>query len=173
MKFSFSGGGIMFLDGMVSIKTWLEFISGDLINLFLCSRPLILSFQVREKSSLSMDHLGPRFYSLSKRRRMKSAHSGLYNQSVCYAHLFRFGFIYLLGFESPVSRDASANEVGASVLLSVRPLINDFHMRLKFSTLRQFSSAWFLRRSISLLVWRWAGLWSVPIPTNVYLCEYS
>ena len=163
----------MFLVEMVSMMTWVEFISGDLVNLFLCSRPLILSFQVREKSSLSVDHLVPRFYSLTKRKRMKFTNSGLHGQSVCYAHLIRFGFISLLGFESPVSMDASANEVSASVLLSVRPLKHDFHMRLKFSTLSQFFSVWFLRRGIYLLVWRRAVLWSWPFPIKVNLCGYS
>ena len=74
--FFFCWGGIMFLAGMVSIKTWVKFISGD-FNLFLRSWPLILSFQVREKSSLSVDHSVTRFYSLWKRKRMKFTDSDL------------------------------------------------------------------------------------------------
>ena len=41
-----------------------------------------------------------------------------------------FDLIYLLEFESPLSMDASAHEVGTSVLWSVRTLVHDFRMRL-------------------------------------------
>ena len=54
-----------------------------------------------------------------------------------------FGLIYLLEFESPLSMDASAHEVGTSVLLSVRSLTHDFHMHLQFSTLQRFSQLCF------------------------------